>query len=169
MGLYAPTDLINPTWSAARNGGVLSSSAGAVNATTGMQFNVTQPNISCVGVRFYSATSAAKTVKVKLYDAAGTLLSSSTVATNALAVFEVFFPGQALTPFALYRACIWDQAGASYYFYAPASANAPARPFYAGGVLVVNNPGINGAGDVAPTTNASGTEFYPVEPILVGA
>jgi hypothetical protein len=165
MSLFDIADALNPTWSHARGGAALASFSGSVNATTAVQFHVLSP-VLCIGVRFYCATSAAKTIKGKLYNAAGTLLGSASISTSATGVYEVFFTGAALTAHALYRACIWDQAGVSYFFYTPANANAPPRPFYAGGVVVYNILGMNGTGDVAPTLNP-GSEFYPIEPILV--
>jgi hypothetical protein len=161
-------DQVNPTWSHARNGVALGVAAGAANSTVGVQFNVARVGVSCTGLRFCMGTSAVRTFKAKLYDAAGSLAATNNITTNAVAVWEVYWTTPiTLTPFALYRVCLWD-TGASpvYSLYTPANANAPALPFYAGGALVYKDLGINGTGDVAPTF-LPGTENYPVEPILV--
>jgi hypothetical protein len=166
---YPFLDQINPTWSPCRSGAALGvNNASASSFTVGVQFNVARPNISCVGIRFYGVATVAKTVRCKLYDNAGTLLASNNFAISSTGLYEATFTTPiALTAFALYRACIWQSDGLNYYAFTLTSANPPARPFYAGGVVVYNNVAINSAGDVAPSGTAS-AEGYAVEPMLAG-
>lgn len=167
MPLIAAGDFMNPLWSHARAGTTnLNMLASAGSFTTGVQFHVDRPGITCVGLRFFGVASAAKTVKCKLYDAAGTLLASALFAISANGSYEVSWTSPiALTAFALYRVCTWQNDGLNYYVYTGANSNPPARPFPAGGVVVYNSLALFLAGDTAPTT-AAAAEQYPVEPIL---
>lgn len=158
---------INPRWSHARGGASLTPTASAGNFTVGVTFHVELPGISCIGCRFYAVASAAKTIKAKLYNAAGTLLDTQSLAISANGVYEVAWGVNALTPFALYRVCTWQTDGLNYTTYPIANANAPGRPFPAGGAVVYNSIQQFLGGDTAPTNLASG-ETYPVEPILSG-
>lgn len=157
--------LPNQMWSPTRSGASLGITNAAGNFTVGTRFHVGQPGVSCTGVRFYSPT-AGKSVKVSLWNAAGTRLDSVTV-TGAVGVNVASFSAStALTPHALYRVSMWQTDTVNYYPFPAANANPPARPFYAGGVVVLDNIALFLAGDAAPITTAA-AEAYPVEPILV--
>jgi hypothetical protein len=160
--------LVNPLWSHARGAPYLSPSSSAGNFTTGVTFNVTRTGIRCIGMRFYVVASAAKTIKCKLYDAAGTLQQTTNVAVSANGVFETYWTTPfALTIFSLYRVCTWQTDGLNYTIYINSAGNMPVRPFPAGGVVIYNSVQQFLAGDAAPTSLA-GTETYPCEPILDG-
>jgi hypothetical protein len=155
---------LSQRWSPASTGAALAVGASAGNFTSGIQFSVGR-QVSCKGLRFYGVAAAAKVVKCKLYNAAGVLLASASIGISKNGTYEVSWPPVVLTPFALYRVCTWQTDGLNYYAFIAASANAPARPFYAGGAVVINNFALFLAGDTAPTSTAA-SEAYPVEPVL---
>jgi len=163
--LEARSETNGPKWSPATEGASLGVTATAGNFTTGVQFSVGR-SVNCTGLRFYGVAAAAKTVKAKIYDAGGVLLASSAVTISRSGTYLVKWPvAVKLKPFALYRVAVYQIDGLNYYAYPAASANAPARPFYAGGAVVLNNIALFLGGDVAPTNTAAG-EAYPVEPVL---
>jgi hypothetical protein len=162
-------DLVNQRWSIARCAGFVSATSLSGSLTTGIVFHVTRSGIRCVGMRFYAAVTGAKTVKAKLYDAAGTLQQTANVSAGSSGVFEAFWTTPlALTAFASYRVSTWQTDGVNYTNYIYANAHAPVVPFPAGGVVIITNAALSGAGDVAPITTDSGNG-YPCEPILDGS
>jgi hypothetical protein len=141
---------------------------GPTGITTSVQFYVTRA-VNCRGIRFYWGTSGgARTIKCSLWDSGGSRVTSVTKAVNASGEYDATFAAvQALTAGSLYRASIWESTGADYCKATLSTANTyvPARPFPAGGPLVVMAVTHWANGDVHPTSVAS-TEAYFVEPML---
>ena len=135
--------------------------------TGGIRFFVTRA-CNCLGVRVWVIVPSSKSHKVSLWNAAGTRVTSATSVTATSGIYEILFSAaQALTAGTMYRVSCWETLGGTYTKVTTASVTAqlPAQPMWAGGVLVLMERNWFGAGDVYPNT-AAGGEVYPIDPIL---
>lgn len=162
------------TYSMPKLGASVPATSRTSNVTTGMQFTVGQ-NCTCVGIRFYWASSGgAKTIRCKLWPNLGAQLASVDVAVNASGIYEGYFASAVtgLTAANNYRASAWDTLNTVLGVYTAITQTNVAgiipRTTYWGAFLVPQSITQFGNGDAIPTSTAA-TEFYCVEPILVPA
>ena len=164
-------------------GGVGTTSA---SETMAVGFGATQAGHYCGGVRGYWAGSAT-TLKASLWNAAGSRVTSATLAVTGAGTYSIpFASAQAITAGAPYAVSVWDTSGSQYtYFNGSNTGTDPLGPFlptdivcFAGPFLLycgvpalvsVSGPaqvfGLMASGDAAPSTS-SASKWSPLEPMV---
>lgn len=144
----------------------------ATNYTNGLAFQARRDSCTCTGIRAYWDNATATTLKLSLFNGAGTSLATVNVASSSSGYKTgTFVTPVSLTRGTVYLAAIWDgvrqvpapqavygTGGGGNYLVQPGTM---LRDFW------IANWGVYAAGDAAPTTVASGY-LYLVEPIISG-
>lgn len=130
------------------------------------------------GARLAYPNATSKSIKVSLWNNAGTRLQNITTVYNSAGIKTVTFGSStSLTPYKKYHLSLYETGGTTSIGYSSATSS---FPFSTGNtnvdVLLVGSPVIvwlawgedagGGAGDVFPGNQGSGAEIYPVDPII---
>lgn len=179
----SPTSITGPTGATGATGpagaaeqgaylsalGVAVSSASAAGSyTPGISFLLSRA-MTCTGVRFFwPSGTGTKTVKVSIWNGAGTRLANGSASVTSNGILTINFSSSvSLNAGELYTIGYWETGGSIYIKATLSTVNswAPARPFYAGMGVFVEQITLFGTGDAKPTSTA-GSEGYLCDPVL---
>ena len=133
--------------------------------TVGCAFNPTQ-EVTITGVRFYWVGAPARTIRCKIWSAAGAVLASVDQVTAGAGLYNGVFATPLVCPIennGSYKASCWDTSATDYTRFASTPIVFPAGQFV-NGKLIFRNVNAFAAGDANPT--GSGVEFFAIAPIV---
>lgn len=149
-------------------GVAVSSASAAGSYTPGISFLLSRA-MTCTGVRFFwPSGTGTKTVKVSIWNGAGTRLANGSASVTSNGILTISFSSSvSLNAGELYTIGYWETGGSIYIKATLSTVNswAPARPFYAGMGVFVEQITLFGTGDAKPTSTA-GSEGYLCDPVL---
>jgi Domain of unknown function (DUF4082)/Protein of unknown function (DUF1565) len=140
-----------------------------VSFSNGIEFLLKQPR-TIKGGRFWYPGGYALTVKVSLWDDAGTRVASGTVAVSAAGYYSVIFSSPVAMPSnKRWSISTWDVSGTYVWYQGKSAVDYPATPFFMGDQVMMTSNYAAAYGDTAPSTGWGGGYVGSVEPLIVPA
>ncbi len=142
--------------------------------TSATRFTVSR-SCSCTGVRFHYPDTSSKSIKVSLWNAAGTRLKTATAAYNSAGIKSLSFGStQALTAFQTYYVSTWETTSSLALGYGCANSllnfgayDADTYPHFPGSPIVFwESWGYTHSGGDAFPNGVSASVINPIDPIL---
>lgn len=144
----------------------------AGNFTVGTGFQVSK-SLTLLGVRFYWPGAPSVTIRCKIWDGAGTELASVDVTTSGAGKYSGLFSSAQTLPVIAsltqrYKVSIWQTTGANFARWGGSVAPAiyPVLPNQGSPSMFWKTFAQFAAGNVHPSGDNTGVEWFPVEPIF---